>query len=97
MRMRTRRLERLPSSPETRAGRPARDDHDVLNEILSVLIDNEPWRNHRTAHRRHEEWLTDGSLLDRLRQHAVRLGLEDKTKERGVQVVAWLERANNRR
>jgi len=81
-------------APRRGRGRPARGDHDVLNEILSVLIDNEPWRCHRTAHKRHEAWVADGSLFSRLHEHALRLGKMNATKDRARQIQEWLDRAD---
>ena len=81
-------------TPRRGPGRPHRDDHDVLEDILAVLMDNAPWRNHRTAHKRHEAWVADGSLFSRLHQHAVRLGKMDGTKDRARQIQEWLDRAD---
>jgi len=84
-------------APTRGRGRRPRGDHDVLNEILSVLIDGEPWRYHRTAHKRHEAWVADGSLSNRLLEHAVRLGKVNETKDRARQIQEWLDRADNHR
>lgn len=54
-------------------GRPDRDEHEVVEDMLRVLVDGEPWRRHRTAHRWHAQWVRFGTFGPRLVLHARRL------------------------
>lgn len=78
-------------TPLRRRGRPARDDHTVLDEIVAVLKDGDAWRRHRTALRRYKAWKTDETLAVRLQQHVNRLANDRSTASRAMEIKTWLD------
>jgi len=63
-----------PASAAVRRGRPWQDTRAVLNGVLWVLGTGAQWRElpdkyppYQTCHRRFQQWIRDGKLVDALR------------------------------
>jgi transposase len=63
-----------PTSPAVRRGRPWQDTRAVLNGVFWVLGTGAQWRElpekyppYQTCHRRFQQWIRDGKLVEALR------------------------------